>query len=361
MKKLDLYVNKDGEKLRCGYTTGSCATGASKAAGEMLISGEKISEIKIETPAGIDLDLEVENAEIKKDYAIAAITKDSGDDPDTTEGIKIFAKVSFRDDKEINITGGEGIGKITKKGIYGEVGDYAINPTPKKMIRKELRKLDSEKGFNVKIFAPEGVEISKKTYNKNIGIVGGISIIGTKGIVYPMSEEAFIKTIYMEIDSIYKNEGTDITLVLTPGNYGVEFTKKYLENAEVVKISNYVGKALKYAYNKGFRDIFLIGHVGKFSKLSLGIFNTHNEVADTRMEAFCFYLALRGVETYHLKNILNHISGEEVVEYLIENNLQDVIYDMEKGAEKRIKKYLKDEDVKIKVKMYSLKRGTNFD
>lgn len=361
MRKLELYIDKNGEKLRCGYTTGSCATGATKAAATMLQNKEIISDIEIETPAGIDLFLEVEEAELDSDYAIAAITKDSGDDPDSTDGIKIYSKVSLRDDGEIHITGGVGIGKITKKGIYGEIGDYAINPEPKKMIEKELRKVNPKQGFNVEIFSPEGVEVSKRTFNKNIGIVDGISIIGTKGIVYPMSEDAFIKTINMEIDSILKNEGNENTLVLTPGNYGVEFAKENLGIETSVKVSNYIGKAMKYAYNKGFRDLFLIGHVGKFSKLSLGIYNTHNEVADTRMEAFCFYLALRGVDKRHLENIMDIISAEEAVEYLIENDLQAVIKDMEKGAEERIKKYLKDEDVKVKVKMYSMKRGTDFD
>lgn len=361
MSKFELYIDKDGEKLRCGYTTGSCATGASKACAIMLLSQNKVDYVEIETPAGIDLRLPVNNIEITKDFAICSITKDGGDDPDSTDGMEIFARVSLREDGEIKITGGEGIGKITKKGIYGEIGDYAINPVPLKMIEKEIRKVSKDKGFDVVIFAPEGVEISKRTYNKNIGIEGGISIIGTKGIVYPMSEEAFIKTIYLEIKSIAENFGVEDTLVLTPGNYGVEFSKNEMGLDHCVKISNFIGKSLKYAYKLGFRKFYLIGHVGKFSKLSLGAFNTHNEVADLRMEAFVYYLALEEVEIETLKEVMEYISAEEGIEYLISKELGGIIKKMESGAEERIRKYLKDENIEIKVQMYSMKRGVEFD
>lgn len=361
MKKLDLYVDKDGKKLRCGYTTGSCATGASKASAKMLLSKEKIEKIKISTPSSVELELEVNNIDISKDYVISSITKDAGDDIDVTDKIEIFSKVSLREDSKIIITGGIGIGIITKKGIYGEIGDYAINPTPKKMIETELRKLDENQGFNVEIFSPQGVEISKKTFNKNIGIEGGISIIGTTGIVNPMSEDAFLKSIYMEIKSIAQNEGTDSTLALTPGNYGVDFSKNKLGIHTSVKVSNFLGKSLKYAYNLGFRKFYLIGHIGKFSKVSMGVFNTHNEVADLRLEAFVFYLAMESVEKNHFFNIMKLLSAEEAVEYLVNNNLGWIIEKMEKGAESRVLKYLKDDNIDVKVKMYSMNRGVNFD
>lgn len=361
MKRLELYIDKDGEKLRCGYTTGSCATAAAKAAAIILLTEEPVEEIKIETPAGIDLDLWVNNIEISRDYVSCSITKDGGDDADSTDGMEIYAKVSLREDSEINITGGQGIGVITKKGIYGEIGDYAINPVPRKMIKKELRKLSSDQGFNVEIFAPEGLERSKRTYNKNIGIEGGISIIGTTGIVNPMSEDAFIKTIYLEIKSIAENYGVEGTLVLTPGNYGVDFAKNKLKLDHSVKISNFVGKSLKYAYKLGFRKFYLIGHVGKFSKLSLGVFNTHNEVADLRLEAFAYYMAMEGVGRDKLMEIMDFLSAEEAVEYLIENSLARIINKMEKGSEERIAKYLKDDNIEVKVQMYSMKRGVEFD
>ncbi len=361
MKKLELYIDKDGEKLRCGYTTGSCATAAAKAAAIMVLEQKPITVVEIETPAGIDLNLSVNNIEIKDNFAIASITKDGGDDADSTDGMEIYAKVSLNDGKEINITGGVGIGKITKKGIYGEIGDYAINPVPKEMIEKELKKICSSCGFDVEIFAPEGVEISKRTFNKNIGIEGGISIIGTTGIVNPMSEDAFIKTIYLEIKSIAKNHGVENILVLAPGNYGVKFADENLGLSHSVKISNFLGKSIKYAYKLGFRKFYLIGHIGKFSKVSLGAFNTHNEVADLRLEAFVYYMALENLDVRYLKEIMNLVSAEEAVEYLISNNLGYIINKMEKGSEERIKKYLKDEEIEVQVRMYSMKRGVNFD
>jgi cobalt-precorrin-5B (C1)-methyltransferase len=360
MSKLDLYIDKDGEKLRLGYTTGSCAAAAAKAAAIMLLRREKIENVQIDTPAGIALDLDVENIEMGEDFVSCSIKKDAGDDPDNTDGMDIYAKVSQRDDEKICIDGGFGIGRITKKGLFGEIGDAAINPVPRKMIEQELKKV-SNGGYDVCIYAPQGMEVSKKTFNKNIGIEGGISIVGTKGIVYPMSEDALLKTIYLEIDSIKENFGADELLVLTPGNYGESYAEEHLKNAKTVQVSNYIGKALKHAYNVGFRNFLLIGHVGKFSKLSLGAYNTHNEICDLRMEAFVYYLALDGVCVKTLAKVNEFLSAEEAVEFLVQEDLGYIISKMEKGAETRVKKYLKDDDIKVEVKMYSMKRGMNFD
>lgn len=359
MNKLELYIDKDGKKLRCGYTTGSCATAATKAAAIILLGGAPMEMVEIETPTGIDLSLEIENVLIDDNSVSCSVIKDAGDDPDSTDGIEIYATVSFREDEEIKIDGGLGVGRITKKGIYGEIGDAAINPTPRAMIDKELRRLHPEGGFNVEIYVPRGEEIAKKTFNKNIGIVGGISIIGTKGIVYPMSEEALLKTIYMEIDSIKKNSGREGVLVLTPGNYGEKYTAIYTDSQDVVKVSNYIGKALKYAYNAGFRQFLLIGHVGKFSKLALGAFQTHNEMVDLRMEAFVYYLALEGAGLHILQEINGLMTAEEASKYIIELGYGHIIKNMEEGAEARIKKYLKDDEISVKVKMYSMDRGVN--
>ncbi|QOW61798.1 cobalt-precorrin-5B (C(1))-methyltransferase CbiD [Treponema pedis] len=383
--KLDLYIDKDGQKLRCGYTTGSCAAAAAKAAAIILKEGSFnslkketkegiIYSVKIDTPAGYVLDLPVEKLQLstlsensaaaekfqftsscKEPFAIAAVQKDAGDDPDSTDGIFIYAMVSARNDGIVNIAGGEGIGIITKKGLFGEVGDAAINPVPRKMIKDEVLKV-LKTGCDVLIFSPEGKEIAKKTFNKNIGVEGGISIIGTKGIVYPMSEEAIKKTIYMEINGIAENRGTS-DILLVPGNYGEKLAEELNLKIPVVKISNYAGDGLTYAYSKGFKNITLLGHIGKFAKLAIGIFNTHNRTADTRMEAFVYYLALRGVPLEVLKTVNSFLTAEECFNYLVEQNLQSVITEMERGAEERIKKYLKDEEVKIKVMIYSMKHS----
>ena len=357
MSKLDLYVIKDGEKLRCGYTTGSCAAAASKAAAIMLETGNSINYIEIDTPANIRLKLEVYNQKIEKDRASCSIEKDAGDDPDNTDGIHIFSQVKKRNDSEIKIDGGIGIGRITIKGLFGEVGDAAINPVPRQMIAKELLEV-SKDGYDVIIYSPEGERIGKKTFNKNIGIEGGISIIGTKGIVYPMSEDALIKTIYMEMDMIDKKHGKE-NIVLVPGNYGEKLAASLHIKAPKVKISNYIGDSLLYAYKSGFKNITLVGHIGKFSKLSIGVFNTHSKVCDARMEAFVYYLAFMSAPLELLTRINNTLTAEQAIEICIEEGYGAVVGYMEDGAESRIKIYLKDDDINIKVIIYSMNRGVD--
>lgn len=354
---LDLYIIKEGKHLRCGYTTGSCAAGAAKAAATMLETGEIIKYIEIDTPANIRLKLEVNNPSIEGNRATCSIIKDAGDDPDNTDGIEIYATVSKRDDGQIFIEGGKGIGRIKRKGLFGEIGEVAINPIPREMIEKEVKEV-SNSGYDILIFAPQGEEVGKKTFNKNIGIEGGISIIGTKGIVYPMSEEALVKTIYMEVDMLAQSQGKD-NIILVPGNYGEKLSEELRLKGGKVKISNFIGDSLLYVYNKGFKSMTLIGHIGKFAKLSIGVFNTHSKVCDGRMEAFIYYLALMGAPMELLNRVNDTITAEEGLNICIDSGYGEVIRHMEKGAEDRIRKYLKDENYKVKVIIYSMEKGVN--
>jgi len=354
---LDMYVIKEGKRLRCGYTTGSCAAGAAKAAVMMLETGQKISYVEIDTPAGVRLKLEINNQKIEKELVSCSIVKDGGDDPDVTDGIEIFAEVRKREDNKIIIDGGKGVGRIKRKGLFGEVGQAAINPVPMKMIEKEVSEV-SNRGYDISIYVPRGEEIGKKTFNKNIGIEGGISIIGTKGIVYPMSEDALIKTIYMEVDMIEEKYGTD-NIVLVPGNYGEKISDSLGLSEGRVKISNYIGDSILYIYNKGFKSITLVGHVGKFSKLSIGVFNTHSKVCDGRMEAFIYYLALKGAPRELLDKVNNAITAEEGLNICIEAGYSEIVKNMERGAEEKIRKYLKDENYPVKVIIYSMERGVD--
>lgn len=353
---LDLYVIKDGKNLRCGYTTGSCAAAAAKAAAIMLETGEKINYVDIDTPANIPLTLEVHNPLIQENFASCYIIKDAGDDPDSTDGIQIYARVSRRDDGDIVIDGGQGIGRITRKGLFGKIGEAAINPVPREMIKKEVRDI-SPKGYDILIYAPKGEAIGKKTFNENIGIKGGISIIGTKGIVYPMSEEAFLKTIYMEVDMIAEEYGLD-HIALVPGNYGEKLSEE-LGHRPRVKVSNYLGDSLLYIYHKGFKSVTLIGHIGKFAKLSIGVFNTHSKICDGRMEAFIYYLAKMDAPRSLLEKVDSAVTAEEGLNICIEAGYGPIVQSMEKGAENRIKRYLKDQDFKVKVIIYSMERGVN--
>lgn len=355
---LDLYVIKDGKNLRCGYTTGSCATAAAKAAALMLESKEPVEYVEIDTPAGIKLKLEVHSPVILETYASCSIVKDAGDDPDNTDGIAIYARVNKRDDGQVVIEGGEGVGRIMRKGLFGEVGQAAINPVPLQTIEKEVREVSSS-GYDILISTPEGEAIGKKTFNSSIGIEGGISIIGTKGIVYPMSEDALLKTIYMEVDMLLDQYG-DEHIVLVPGNYGEKVSETLGIDKPRTKISNFIGDSILYVYNKGFKSITLIGHIGKFSKLSIGVFNTHSKVCDGRMEAFIYYLAFMGAPMELMEEVNTAITAEEGLNICIKAGYGEVAKHMERGAEARIRKYLKDEDYKVRVIIYSMERGVDF-
>lgn len=350
----DVFVIKDGKKLRCGYTTGSCAAAAAKAAAKMLMTRKETDRINIDTPSGIELELKVCRPCIEEEYASCCIIKDAGDDPDVTDEIEIFARVSKRDDGLINIDGGEGIGTITNKGFWGEVGQKAINPVPRKMIKEELAEISPD-GFDVVIYAPKGAEIAKRTFNENIGIVGGISIIGTSGIVEPMSEDALKKTIYLEIDSA-RDSGAD-ELILFPGNYGEKISKDLKLRGKGIKISNFIGDTLLYINEKGFKGITLVGHIGKLCKLSIGAFNTHSKTSDVRIEAFVYYLALSGAPLKLIESIDCCRTSEEAVRLTMEAGYEKIFAAMIKGCEYRIKRYLKQSSLKIKVIMYSMDYG----
>lgn len=350
----DLYVIKGGKKLRCGYTTGSCSAAAAKACVMMLRENKLISKVSIDTPAGVKLELEVKSPELGRGYASCCIIKDAGEDPDATNGMEICARVSRRMDGKIVIDGGEGIGRITRKGLFGNVGEAAINPVPRKMIEKGIREISSD-GYDVLIYAPKGAKIAKKTFNPNLGIKGGISILGTSGIVEPMSEKALLETIYLEINLLYDEGCREI--LLFPGNYGEDMARKLGLPGKGVQVSNYIGESIAYAYNKGFKKITLVGHIGKLSKVSLGAFNTHSRVCDMRMEALVYYLALVQAPLEILKQVHACTSTEEALEVIIPTQYKSILGDMKKGCIERIRKYLKDDDFDVDVYIYSMKYG----
>lgn len=316
---MNSFIYRGTKKLRCGYTTGSCAAGAAKAAAEMLISGKSVSQTGLMTPAGISLTLDVLNAEITADHASCCIRKDSGDDPDITGGICIYAKVS-KIPEGIVITGGEGIGTVTKPGLDQPPGEYAINSTPRRMITESLtdvaEKYSYTGGFHVTVYAPEGTEIAKKTYNPRMGIAGGISIIGTTGIVEPMSNTAIIDTIRAEAN-IHRSSGEE-NLLLTVGNYSDTFMFSHMPDLadKAVMCSNFIGDALDIGVTLGFKSILLVGHIGKLVKLGSGIMNTHSSYADGRMETFIACGALAGVSREFLAHITECVTADAALDIL---------------------------------------------
>ena len=291
----DAPVWHHGKALRKGYTTGSCATAAAKVAALMVMRQHLIHQVSIVTPSGVTLCLNVESPHVEGQQAVAAIRKDGGDDVDATHGMLIFARVTLNDSGEISLQGGEGIGTVTRKGIGLPTGSPAINRTPRHTIETAVREaIGPTRGAQVEIFAPEGVLRAQKTYNARLGILGGISIIGTTGIVTPMSEESWKRSLSLELE-IKRAAGLE-RVVLVPGNHGERFVREQMgiDPQMVVTMSNFVGYMIEEAVRLGFRQIVLIGHPGKLIKIAAGIFHTHSHIADARMETLVAHLALLG-------------------------------------------------------------------
>lgn len=317
-------VWKNQTKLRTGYTTGSCAAAAAKAATHMLVSGEVVGEVSLVTPADICLYLEVEDIVKENNYVSCAIRKDSGDDPDVTNGILVYARVTFAQDdvvkSKVILEAGEGIGRVTQKGLEQSIGDPAINLVPRRMIREaveeELQKAGIDRGVRVMIWVPDGAEIARKTFNPKLGIEGGISILGTTGIVEPMSEKALTDTIFVEM-KVRRENGMDYCYVV-PGNYGSDFlhdTLGYQEDA-AVKCSNYVGEVIDDAVRLQMKGILLVGHIGKFIKLAAGIMNTHSRQADGRMEILAAHAAMAGGSRELIRQLMECITTTAALELL---------------------------------------------
>lgn len=327
--KLNEYITKDGKRLRMGYTTGSCATAAAKAAAIMLLTHKSVNNIVLTTPRGIEIKLEIEDIDIEEQYVSCAVRKDSGDDPDVTNGMLIYASVSILKIPEIRIDGGRGIGIVTKPGLNQPVGNVAINSIPRQTITKELFSVAEDYnyngGFSVIISAPEGEEVSKKTYNSRLGIIGGISIIGTSGIVEPMSDSAIIDTIKAELN--IKSKEDKKCLLITPGNYGEAFLKEDFRGiaGASVKCSNFIGDTLEYAMEIEFKSVLLVGHIGKIVKLAGGLFNTHSKYGDCRAEIIATHSALCGADKTTIEEIYNSVTTDEMLDKLKSINILDKV------------------------------------
>lgn len=316
---MDRFVYKSGEKLRCGYTTGSCAAAASLAAAEALLTGAPPERVELPTPKGITLDIPVAGCRISGNSALCSVIKDSGDDPDITNGIEVCARVELTEDG-ISIDGGEGIGRVTKPGLDQPPGAAAINSVPRKMIAAAVSDIaetcDYHGGFRIVVSVPNGAELASRTYNPRMGIEGGISIIGTTGIVEPMSNSALVDTIRLE-ERMRREEGCH-SLLLTLGNYSQSFIQRNMPFAldRCVICSNFIGEAIEAALEYGFERILIIGHIGKMAKLGAGIMNTHSAQADGRMEVLVTCGLLAGADVDTLKKITECVTVDAAASLL---------------------------------------------
>ncbi len=324
---MDQYVTVDGKRLRLGYTTGSCAAAASKAAAYMLLTGRRLETVKLLTPKGIPLELPLKEISLEKEKAVCAVEKDGGDDPDVTTGALIYAEVTCVEAPGIEIDGGVGVGRVTKPGLDQPVGNAAINSTPRRMIRENVEEVcrltDYHGGIKVVISAPAGVELAKKTFNPRLGIQGGISILGTTGIVEPMSEQALVETIRVELRQ-RRAEGAEYAL-LTPGNYGADFLKDSLHAdwKKAVLTSNFIGDSLDACREFGFRGALLVGHVGKLVKISGNMLNTHSKWGDCRVELLAAHAGAAGMGSEAIGAVLDCVSCDEALRIIREAGFWD--------------------------------------
>ncbi len=308
--------------MRYGFTTGSCAAAAAKAAAYMLLTGREKTEITIETPKGIPYTARLVHIERGERQVSCAVEKDGGDDPDVTTGALICAKVSFGESAEgiIGIEGGKGVGRVTRPGLDQPVGSAAINRMPREMIEREVRQVceaaDYRGSLNVEISVPDGERIAERTFNPRLGIVGGISILGTTGIVEPMSRQAMLDTLRVELNQ-KKAEGFDRVMV-SPGNYGLDFMKQAYgyDLDKSVKCGNFIGASVDMAVELGFRAMLLTGHIGKLVKVAGGIMNTHSAEGDCRMELLAAFAVRAGVDQRAVRKILDCTASQEALTIL---------------------------------------------
>lgn len=323
------YISVGREKLRCGYTTGTCAAAAARGAAELLLTGQLPPAVHIDTPAGIPVEAELLEPSSGPDWASCAVRKDGGDDPDATHGTLIFARVEGYSEPGVTIDGGEGVGRVTRPGLDQPVGAAAINRVPRQMIGQQVEAAMAahgcDSGLRVVISAPEGERLAQKTFNPRLGIVGGISILGTSGIVRPMSEAALIDSLRLEQDMLAAAGATDI--VVTPGNYGETFAREVLGLGlgRWCTCSNYIGEAIDHAAGLGFRSLLLVGHVGKLCKVAAGVMNTHSRVADGRRETLCTHAALCGGDRATVEALYRTITTDDAVAILDGAGLREAV------------------------------------
>ena len=316
---LELYRQEGTKKLRCGYTTGTCAALAAQAAARALLLHERPAKATLLTPKGVEVSAPVEELEVGEGFARCAIRKDAGDDIDVTDGILIFAQVRPIP-HGIQVDGGKGVGRVTKPGLNQPVGQAAINQVPRQMITQALSQVleegDCGCGLEAIISIPQGEELAAKTFNPNLGIVGGLSVLGTSGIVEPQSLEALQRSIEVEI-RMHRAQGEN-KLILTPGNYGEAFIKTYapLPPWPQVKCANFIGASLDYCAQYGYEKVLLVGHLGKFVKLAGGVMDTHSRLADCRMEILAAHAALAGGEPSLIGQIMEAATTDGALELL---------------------------------------------
>lgn len=333
------FINTNNKKIRRGITTGTVATAVSKAGAMFICDRKKRDYVNIKTTGGKSLDVIIEKYEEKDDSIVVYARKYAGDDIDATNLALIYARVQKRDDSKINIKGGEGVGIVTREGLDIDVGQSAINPKPRESIIREIQSF-TNLGFDITICVKDGEVIAKKTFNERLGIINGISIIGTTGIVEPMSIEALKSSIEKEI-KVKSTEGDKI--VLSFGNMGEKALNKLgISSDKICICSNYVGDALEYISNcDNVTDVLIAGNFAKAVKLAGGIFNTHSHVADAKNEIIAANLALLNAPYELIKSVMEANTSRQITQYISSNNFERVYDVLARRAEEKCDIFIK--------------------
>ncbi|MCI6240838.1 MAG: cobalt-precorrin-5B (C(1))-methyltransferase CbiD [Clostridium sp.] len=363
---MEEYVIKNQKRLRLGITTGTCSAAAAQAAAMQLLLGVESHAVTLRTPKGMTVSVPVYLLESDSRKASYKVVKDSGDDPDVTNGTDVCVTVEFVEQRVceqkdgsqdrscaftsesfpyLTLDGGIGIGRVTKEGLEQAFGQAAINRVPRQMIFAAVadvcEKANVCEPLHITVWMPEGETLAKRTFNPKLGIEGGLSILGTSGILEPMSEQAIVATIETEIRQLHA-VGEEKVLV-TPGNYGQAYASEYLglDLAKSVKSSNYIGDTIDLAISYGMKDFLLVGNIGKLVKLAAGIFNTHSKVADGRGEIFAVHAAMAGAGANVVQEIYNCINTDRMLdvverEGLREDVMQSILAAIEKHVDDRI-------------------------
>ena len=314
--------------LKYGITTGATAAAAAKAATIAALK-EPVDRVVIPTPIGLRFEVPIKSSKkLATGTAEAVAVKDAGQDIDATDKMEIIATVKITDDGKVTIKSGVGVGVVTKPGLQVPVGEGAINPVPRSMITQAVKEaLPAGKGAEVTISAPEGANIAKKTTNAKLGVKGGVSILGTTGVVKPLSLEACRRSLVPQIDVSlargYKR------IIYVPGNIGEKIAKEKFGIPEdaIVQTGDFVGYMLDKAVEKDVKEIIFIGHSGKLVKLAANIFNTHHKVGDARNEVIASYAGAAGASIQTIKELLAANTSDEATEILKQVSLVEKTYD----------------------------------
>ena len=344
------------KKLRTGYTTGSCATASSKAGILSIINQKKIEKIDILLPKGSDLEIKINSCEFTKDSAKCSVIKDGGDDPDVTHGAEIFVDVKLTNNVgEIDIDGGEGVGRVTKPGLGLEIGSAAINPTPKKMIVENVREVGEEllkkNGVSIKVSVPKGKELGPKTDNPRIGIMNGISILGTSGIVIPYSTASFAAAIRQQISVV--NTMNDDNVVLTTGGRSEDYARKIIElpDHSFIQMGDFSGYTIKQCAKQGLKKAYVAGFIGKLAKMAAGVKQTHVKGGKVDMK-FLSELAKRcDANSDTIAKILGANTARNVQEIILEDRVEGFFDEITKETYNQMRQH-SEEKIPVEVILF---------